>query len=77
MDQQTKEPFPAERRLASELHQTGLQQEHAISLIPSTGNVDGKRGDMLLLSPAYNVSRSEVELIVDRALGVVQAVLGE
>ena len=54
----------------------GLQLEHGISLIPSSGNADGVNGDIIIISPAYNISRADVELIVEKVEKVVNEVFG-
>ena len=43
------------------------------------GNADvqGSKGDMCLLAPAYNIRREEVDRILELFVGSVEAVLGE
>ncbi|KAL4930988.1 pyridoxal phosphate-dependent transferase [Aspergillus undulatus] len=72
----TKEPFPVADGIAQNVHLTGLQKEHGISVIPGVGVADGKNGDIVQIAPAYNISRADVELVVERLVGVVHAVLG-
>ncbi|RDW63204.1 uncharacterized protein DSM5745_10315 [Aspergillus mulundensis] len=73
-DKATKEPFPAEEGVAQKVHLTGLQEEYSISVIPGAGVADGKNGDIIQIAPAYNVSREDIELIVERVESVVHAV---
>jgi adenosylmethionine-8-amino-7-oxononanoate aminotransferase len=75
-DKATKEPFPVEEGIAQKVHRTGLQKEHCISVIPGAGVADGKNGDIIQIAPAYNVSRADIEQIVARMEGVVNAVFG-
>ncbi|KAL2862668.1 pyridoxal phosphate-dependent transferase [Aspergillus lucknowensis] len=75
-DKTTKEPFPAADGIAQKVHRTGLQKEHCISVIPGAGVADGKNGDIVQIAPAYNISRADIELIVDRVEGVINAVFG-
>jgi adenosylmethionine-8-amino-7-oxononanoate aminotransferase len=75
-DKATKEPFPAEAGIAQKVHLTGLQKEHSISVIPGAGVADGRNGDIIQIAPAYNVSKKDIELIVERVEGVVHAVFG-
>jgi hypothetical protein len=49
-----------------------MEEKYSISLYPGTGTVDGKSGDHILISPAYNVTAADVELIVDRAAQVIE-----
>ncbi|KAL5343261.1 pyridoxal phosphate-dependent transferase [Aspergillus crustosus] len=73
-DKATKEPFPVSDGVAPKVHLTGLQKEHCISVIPGVGVADGKNGDIVQIAPAYNISRAEIEQIVERVEGVVNAV---
>ncbi|KAL4920616.1 pyridoxal phosphate-dependent transferase [Aspergillus aurantiobrunneus] len=73
-DKSTKEPFPVAAGIAQKVHWTGLQKEHGISVIPGVGVADGKNGDIVQIAPAYNVSRADIEWIVERMEGVVDAV---
>ncbi|KAF5003125.1 hypothetical protein FDECE_10316 [Fusarium decemcellulare] len=75
-DKESKEPFPLKEQIAGKLHKTGLGPEYGISLIPSTGNVDGVRGDMVIASPPFTITKEEVDILVDRVEGVVKSVLG-
>lgn len=40
-------------------------------------NVEGTKGDHLMLSPAYNVTKSEIEKIVDVFVDAVEEVIKE
>ncbi|KAL4783720.1 pyridoxal phosphate-dependent transferase [Aspergillus varians] len=73
-DKTTKEPFPVKEGVAQKVHLTGLQKEHGVSVIPGVGVADGKNGDIVQIAPAYNVSRAEIEWIVERMEGVVNTV---
>ncbi|KAL4802193.1 pyridoxal phosphate-dependent transferase [Aspergillus unguis] len=73
-DKATKEPFPLADGIAPKVHLTGLQKEHGISVIPGVGVVDGKNGDIIQIAPAYNISRKEIDVIVDKVEGVINAV---
>ncbi|KAL4726703.1 hypothetical protein ACLX1H_005592 [Fusarium chlamydosporum] len=75
-DKETKEPFPLSEQIAGKLHKTGLGADHGISLIPATGNIDGMRGDMVIVSPPFTITKEDVEMIVDRVERVVTSVLG-
>ncbi|KIW05689.1 uncharacterized protein PV09_03551 [Verruconis gallopava] len=75
-DKASKEPFPAKERLAKRLHDTALDKEFAISLLPASGTADGKNGDHIVIAPAYNITRADVENIVDRTARVIEKVLG-
>ena len=49
-----------------------MEEPYNISIYPGTGTVDGKSGDHVLLAPAFTVTSSEIEMIVDRAASVIE-----
>ena len=73
-DKDTKEPFDTETRLSFLIQEKGLQPEYAISLYGCSGTVDGVRGDHVVLAPPYNVSKEEIDTIVDGMARVLDAV---
>lgn len=75
-DKETKEPFPVSERISGKIHATGLQPEFGISLMPGAGQVDGRNGDVILLTPAYNVSSADIDFIVEQTARVIERVLG-
>ena len=50
-----------------------MEEPYNISIYPGSGTVDGKSGDHVLLAPAFTVTSSEVEMIVDRTASVIEA----
>lgn len=76
-DKETKTPFPVGDQVAQTVHLAGLQDEHCISLLPSSGNVDGTQGDVVLIAPAYNITAPEVEDLVDRVEKVIESVFDQ
>lgn len=71
----TKEPFPVSQKVAPTIHAVGLQQ-FGIAMLPGGGVVDGTSGDLIVLAPAYIVSREDVDLIVQRTATAIEYVLG-
>jgi adenosylmethionine-8-amino-7-oxononanoate aminotransferase len=63
-DRPSKEPFEP----ALQLHARVRDRTFANGLIcyPAGGNVDGVKGDQIILAPPYNASRAELEEIVDK-----------
>jgi adenosylmethionine-8-amino-7-oxononanoate aminotransferase len=64
--------------IANAVHTEGLMVQ-GISLYPGQGTMDGVNGDHVLLSPAYNSTRDEIEqiamktkLAVEKALSKIQ-----
>ncbi|KAF7595693.1 hypothetical protein BBP40_005137 [Aspergillus hancockii] len=74
-NKETKEPFSAEQKIAPLIQKTGVS-EYSISFIPGVGVADGKNGDIVQIAPPYNVTRADIDLIVERAVLVVKRVLG-
>lgn len=59
---------------SSRLTLEGMEEPYNISIFPGTGTVDGISGDHVLLAPAFTVTSLEVEMIVDQAASVIEAV---
>lgn len=76
-DKDTKEPFDTETRLSFLIQEKGLRPEYAISLYGCAGTADGVRGDHVILSPPYNVSKEEIDTIVDVTARVLDAVFAD
>lgn len=49
-----------------------MQKPYNISLYPGTGGADGRRGDHIILAPAYNVTSEEIRQIVETVNTVVR-----
>ncbi len=62
-DRSTKAPFDP----ALAMHQRAKADafERGLLIYPSGGTVDGRSGDHILLAPPYNVTDSELDMIVD------------
>jgi adenosylmethionine-8-amino-7-oxononanoate aminotransferase len=54
-----------------------MQEPYNISMYPGNGTVDGKKGDHVLLSPAYNVTKDDIKKIVDLATRVIDDFFAE
>jgi adenosylmethionine-8-amino-7-oxononanoate aminotransferase len=51
-----------------------MKPVHGISLYAASGCVDGIRGDHVLLAPPYNVTKDEIDIIVETAGKVIEEV---
>ncbi|KAK5138539.1 hypothetical protein LTR08_000127 [Meristemomyces frigidus] len=71
-DKATKEPFETHEAVAMGIHELGMQEPFNISLYPGTGTADGRRGDHIILAPAYTVSEADVHHIVDTTMKVIR-----
>ncbi|KAF2214288.1 hypothetical protein CERZMDRAFT_110653 [Cercospora zeae-maydis SCOH1-5] len=76
-DKESSEPFAAREKVAARMHATGLQKEFGISILPGGGVADGVNGDVIMLAPAYNCTKEDLELMVGRTVKVVEHVLGK
>jgi adenosylmethionine-8-amino-7-oxononanoate aminotransferase len=63
-DRDTKAPFPADRQLYLRIRQRSL--EDGLICYPSGGNVDGVRGDTVIIAPPYNSTDAELAEIAER-----------
>ncbi len=64
-DKETLDPFPAEEHVALAISELGLTQKYGIGVYPGSGSADGITGDHIIISPAFNVRKDEIEWIVD------------
>jgi adenosylmethionine-8-amino-7-oxononanoate aminotransferase len=74
-DRERKEPFEPALRLFERVR----DQSFANGLIcyPSSGNVDGVKGDQIIIAPPYNAARAELDEIVDKLqLSLTQVIEG-
>ena len=63
-DRDTKEPFPAE--LALHLRIRARSLENGLICYPMGGNIDGVKGDTVILAPPYNATEDELHEIVEK-----------
>ena len=63
-DRATKEPFDPALQLFAQVRARGL--DNGLICYPTGGNVDGVRGDQIIVSPPYIATRAELDEIVDK-----------
>jgi adenosylmethionine-8-amino-7-oxononanoate aminotransferase len=68
-DRESREPFPAKLSLAASFKR--VAQKKGLLTYPSSGCVDGVRGDHILLAPPYDVTDEQLAFIVDTLAGVL------
>lgn len=73
-DRGTKAAFPKSWDVAGRILQTSLKAPFCITFYPGQGTADGWVGDHIIIAPAYNVTKEDVELITDKLAGVLDAV---
>ncbi|GKZ40915.1 hypothetical protein AbraIFM66951_006454 [Aspergillus brasiliensis] len=76
-DKETKEPFSPGKGVAFQIQETGLKPEYGVSLYAANGTVDCMKGDHIILAPPYNVSKEEIDIIVDTAAKVLDDVFAK
>ncbi|KAL6871680.1 adenosylmethionine-8-amino-7-oxononanoate aminotransferase-like protein [Trichoderma longibrachiatum] len=78
-DKAFKTPFDRDLDVAMLVHQKGLSltEDGGIMLYPGSGSVDGTLGDHVLLAPPYNVTTSQIDLIVNLTVLAIEAAFGE
>ncbi|KAL7812301.1 Adenosylmethionine-8-amino-7-oxononanoate aminotransferase-like protein [Trichoderma gracile] len=78
-DKASKTPFDRELDVGMLVHQKGLSltEDGGIMLYPGAGSVDGILGDHILIAPPYNVTTSQIDLIVDLTVMAIEATFRE
>jgi adenosylmethionine-8-amino-7-oxononanoate aminotransferase len=69
----TKTPFPAQRGLSFDVATRAFAD--GLIVYPCSGNVDGASGDTLIIAPPYNASDAELEEIITKLAGAIDAAL--
>lgn len=73
-DKRSKEPFDPRLGVAQRIKNTAFSRKWSMCLYPATGCVDGIRGDHVIISPAYNITRKDVEFIAATVDGIIREV---
>jgi len=63
-DRETKEPYDCGLQLFARVRDRAFA--NGLICYPSGGNVDGVKGDQIILAPPYNATRAELGEIVDK-----------
>jgi hypothetical protein len=74
-DRASKEPFDPALKVNARIKQRAM--EEGMVCYPAGGTVDGKRGDHVLLAPAFIVQQAHLDEIVDKLGRTVDSVLAE
>jgi adenosylmethionine-8-amino-7-oxononanoate aminotransferase len=72
-DRLSKAAFDPRLKIHAQLKVSGMQ--HGLLTYPSGGTIDGVRGDHVLLAPPFICTEIDIELICERFVKAVQAVL--
>jgi len=73
VDRSTKEPFDPALKLHAKIKSEAMAR--GLICYPGGGTVDGTRGDHVLLAPPFIISENEVDELVDKLGGAVDAAL--
>jgi len=73
-DKTTKEPFDPKLAVAQRVYNTSVSTPFNMTMYPGTGSADGLKGDHVILAPAYNVTKEDIEYIAQVASDVVHQV---
>jgi adenosylmethionine-8-amino-7-oxononanoate aminotransferase len=72
-DPETKEPFARAEGVTERVVQAAF--DAGLLLYSSTGHVDGRNGDLLMLGPPFSLADDEAATLVDRTVAAVRAAL--
>jgi hypothetical protein len=71
-DRETKEPFGRSERVAERIVRAA--HESGLLLYSSTGHVDGRDGDLLMLGPPFVLTDDDAAVLVERTAAAVRSV---
>jgi len=71
-DRGSKAPFPRQARVTERV--VAAARDRGLLLYSSTGHVDGRDGDLVMLGPPFVISDEEVDLAVERTAAAIAAV---
>ncbi len=72
-DRETKAPFDPALGVAGRVKKAAF--EAGLTCYPMSGTLDGRQGDHVLLAPPFIISDDELDLLVDRLAGAIDAVV--
>jgi adenosylmethionine-8-amino-7-oxononanoate aminotransferase len=72
-DRATREPFDPALKLNARIKAEAMQR--GLICYPMGGTIDGERGDHVLLAPPFIVTSKQVDMIVDRLAGAIDAAI--
>ena len=71
-DRDTKEPFARAERVTERV--LGAARDDGLLLYSSTGHVDGRDGDLLMLGPPFTLTDDDATLLVERTASAIRSV---
>ena len=73
-DRSTKAAFPRAEHVTERV--VTAARERGLLLYSSTGHVDGRDGDLVMLGPPFVISEQESDLIVERTAAAIETIAG-
>ena len=71
-DRETKEPFARAGRVTERV--VGAARDGGLLLYSSTGHVDGRDGDLLMLGPPFTITDDDATMLVERTASAIRSV---
>jgi adenosylmethionine-8-amino-7-oxononanoate aminotransferase len=71
-DRETKEPFARSERVTERA--LAAARDAGLLLYSSTGHVDGRNGDLLMLGPPFVLTDDDADALVERTVAAVRSV---
>ncbi|KAI0127722.1 pyridoxal phosphate-dependent transferase [Xylariales sp. AK1849] len=76
-NRETKEPFDPNLQISHRIHDAAMASPSDMVLYYGQGCAGEKKGDHVMLMPAYNVTRDTIETIVEKTIGAIRMVLAD
>jgi adenosylmethionine-8-amino-7-oxononanoate aminotransferase len=70
---ETKDPFPRADRVTERV--VDAARDVGLLLYPSTGHVDGRNGDLIMLGPPFCITDGEVTTLIERTVAAIRSVV--
>ncbi|KAI7772925.1 hypothetical protein LA080_013061 [Diaporthe eres] len=76
-DKATKQPFDPKLGIAQKVLDLAISPRFNMTVYPSTGCVDGIKGDLIILAPSYTITEKDVDHIVTTVSEVIRSVFSK
>jgi adenosylmethionine-8-amino-7-oxononanoate aminotransferase len=71
-DRETREPFARAERITERVLSAG--RDAGLLLYSSTGHVDGRDGDLLMLGPPFSITDDDAAQLIERTASAIRSV---
>ncbi|KAI1842304.1 hypothetical protein JX266_011472 [Neoarthrinium moseri] len=76
-DKETKRPFEPTLQISHRVHDAAMAPPNNLAIYYGQGCAGDKKGDHVMIMPAYNIDRATIEVIVDKTVAAVQKVFAK